>query len=267
MGLTIGGGPLAAKIPKETNFELRAPERKLFLHRFPRRVRALFGGETILDTTRGGLLHETDELPKLYVPDDDVRQDLLVPTDHRTHCPFKGEASYWSVRISDHRLAENAAWSYPDPLPEAEWLRGRLAFYFDALDEWFDEDERVEGHLRDPYHRVDVRASSRKVRVRVDGHVVAESERPKVLSETGLPNRYYVPAEDVRGELLGPSQTHTVCPYKGSAEYRSLEVDGQRVDDAVWIYPKPLEDALKIRDHLCFDPEKVELEVERDPLG
>ena len=123
-------------------------------------LHARFGGEVVLDTERGRLLHETGLLPALYVPEDDVRTDLLERTDHSTHCPFKGDAAYWTIRVGD-RVAENAVWGYPEPLPESSWLRGYMAFYWAPMDAWYDEDERVHGHLRDPFHRVDARASSR----------------------------------------------------------------------------------------------------------
>ena len=107
------------------------------------------------------------------------------------------------------------------------------------MDEWYDEDERVEGHLRDPYHRVDVRRSSRHVRVRLNDSdtVLAETSLPLLLSETGLPNRFYIPAEDVRQDLLEPSDTHTVCPYKGTASYWSVNAGDRKLTDAVLVLP------------------------------
>ncbi|HVW17887.1 MAG TPA: DUF427 domain-containing protein [Solirubrobacteraceae bacterium] len=249
-----------------TNFEVRAPEHRLLLHGFPRRVRALFAGEVVLDTRRGRLLRETGRLPVLYVPEDDVRADLLDAGDRRTRCPFKGVASYWSLLVGERR-AENAVWAYPEPPDEAAWLRGHVAFDWDALDAWFDEDEEVRGHLRDPFHRVDVRESSRHVRVTAHGELVAETRRPKLLSETGLPNRYYVPPEDVRRELLQPSATHTDCPYKGTASYRTLQLGERRIPDAAWLYPEPLEDARKVRGHLCFMGEGVETTVDGERVA
>ncbi|MFD0535538.1 DUF427 domain-containing protein [Actinomadura luteofluorescens] len=225
------------------------------MHDFPRRVRARFAGETVLDTERGRLLHETGLLPVLYVPEEDVRTDLLEKTVHSTHCPFKGDAVYWTVRAGD-RAAENAVWGYPEPKPEAAWLRGHMAFYWDRMDAWFDEDEEVKGHLRDPFHRVDARTTSRRVRVLLDGEVVAETGRPKLLSETGLPNRYYIPAEGVRRDLLTRSAKRTFCPYKGEATYWSLA----GAEDAAWSYEEPLEDAAKIGGYLSFDHEAVTVE-------
>jgi uncharacterized protein (DUF427 family) len=252
MSLTFPGAPLASEPPLTTNYAIDGPRHRLLLHPFPRRVRAHFAGEVVLDSTRGALLHESNILPRLYVPLEDVRADLLERTDHRTHCPFKGDASYWSVRVGE-RLAENAVWTYEDPIDEASWLRGLVSVYPERMDAWLDEDEEVTG-LRDPYHRVDARRSSRRIEVRADGQVVARSERPVVVAETGVPLRFYLPREDVAAELR-PSETTQACPYKGRAAYWSL--DG--LEDIAWSYDEPLESMLAARDRVCFDPSKVEV--------
>ena len=127
---------------------------------------------------------------------------------------------------------------------------------------WYEEDEEVIGHPHDPYHRVDVLQSSRHIKVSVDGEIVAKTSRPKILFETGLPPRYYIPPEDVRTELLVPSETKTVCPYKGIASYRSLRKNDEIGEDLVWYYSEPLPEAQKVKDHLCFYDEKGELEVD-----
>jgi uncharacterized protein (DUF427 family) len=252
MTLTFPGAPLASEPPLTTNYAIEGPAHRLLLHPFPRRVRARFAGEVILDSTRGALLHESNILPRLYVPQADVRADLLERTDHSTHCPFKGDASYWSVRVGD-RVAENAVWTYEEPIDEASWLRGLVSVYPERMDAWLDEDEEVAG-LRDPYHRVDARRSSRRIEVRSDDEVLARSERPVVVAETGLPLRFYLPREDVAAELR-PSETTATCPYKGRAAYWSL--DG--IEDVAWSYDEPLESMLPARDTVCFDASKVEV--------
>lgn len=266
MSLTLGGGPLAARPPGTVNYTVEGPAHRLLWHPFPRRVRALFGGRTVLDTDRAALLHETGLLPQLYIPQGDVDGQLLEPTEHRTHCPFKGDARYASVRAGE-RVAENAVWSYPEPLDPAGWLAGHLAFYWEAMDAWFDEDEEVFGHVRDPYHRVDVRPTGRRVRVTAGGTEVADTRRALVLSETGLPNRYYLPPQDVHTALLAPSATHTVCPYKGQASYRTLHAGGTTVPDAAWCYPQPLEDAGRIAGLYCFHADGVRTEVDGRESG
>jgi len=258
MSLTFPGAPLASEPPATTNYAIEGPRHRLLLHPFPRRVRARFAGEVVLDSTRGALLHESNILPRLYVPIEDVRADLLERTDHATHCPFKGDASYWSVRVGD-RVAENAVWTYEDPIAEAAWLRGLVSVYPERMDTWLDEDEEVTG-LRDPYHRVDARRSSRRIEARVDGDVVARSERPVVVAETGVPLRFYVPREDVVADLRA-SATTASCPYKGLASYWSLGA----LDDVGWSYEDPLESMLTARGHVTFDADKVEVrELARD---
>ena len=257
MALTIGGGPLAARPPETVNYQIDGPGHRLFWHDFPRRVRALFGGQVVLDSRNAKLLHESNLLPQLYVPAGDVRDDLLEPSSHTTHCPFKGDARYHSVRVGD-RVAENAVWSYPEPTSDSSWLAGHMAVYWKSMDAWFDEDDEVFGHIRDPYHRVDIRKTSQLVRVVAGDVVVAESRRAKLLSETGLPNRYYLPQADVRTDLIEPSATHTVCPYKGQASYRALRLGDVVIADAAWLYPEPLDGARPIADHLCFVAEGLQ---------
>ena len=254
MGLTIADGPLSRERRHAANYRVDGPDRLLFFGQFPRRVRARFGEHTVIDTRHGRLLHESGLLPVLYVPDADIRSELLRRTDHTTHCPFKGDARYWSVQ-ADGRTTENAVWAYPDPLPTAAWLRGYKAVTWGAMDAWYDEDEEVSGHLRDPYHRVDVRATSARVRVVAGDEVLAESTRAKVLSETGLPNRYYVPSDDIRVTLRA-SDTSAVCPYKGTSTYWSTET----FTDVAWSYEDPLEDAAKVAGHLCFSHDDVAIQ-------
>jgi uncharacterized protein (DUF427 family) len=260
MTLTLGGGPLASRPPETVNYRIDGPAHRLLWQPFPRRVRALLGRETVLDSSGAKLLHESNLLPQLYVPRGDLRQDLLEESGHTTHCPFKGDARYWHVRAGE-RVAENAVWSYPQPLPGADWLKGYLALYWSSMDAWFDEDEEVNGHIRDPYHRVDVRPTRRHVVVRAGGEDIADSRRAMLLSETGLPNRFYLPPGDVRGELE-PSATHTHCPYKGQASYRSLRTGDTVIRDAVWCYEQPLDEAVRIARRLCFLAEGIETYVD-----
>lgn len=262
MTLTMKPGPLADRAPETGNYRIDGPAHLLLMHDFPRRVRAVFAGETVLDTDGAKLLHETGLRPQLYVPVDDLNQELLKPTEHHTHCPFKGTASYWSVVVGDH-IAENAIWTYPEPNPESKWLRGYAGPYWQSMATWYDEDEEIRGGLRDPFHRVDVRDSSRHVRVTAAGEVVAETDRPRVLSETGLPNRFYIPPEDVRRDLLSPTETHTDCPYKGTASYWSVKAGGRMLADAVWSYPEAEGDSAKARGYFCFDGDDITVEAGR----
>jgi uncharacterized protein (DUF427 family) len=231
-----------------------------------KRVRVMFNGATIADSLSTILLLEQGHMPVYYFPRTDVRADLLARTQHLTHCPLKGDASYWSIETAG-RTSDNAAWSYEHPLPHLAGIAGALAFYWDRVDHWFEEDEEVFGHARDPHHRVDVRASTREVRVDFAGERVATTRRGLFLFETGLPTRYYIPPEDVLARFLEPSQRRSTCPYKGNASYWSLRVGDREARDAVWSYLDPLPDCPRIKGHLCFYPEKVDrLEVEGEVM-
>jgi uncharacterized protein (DUF427 family) len=261
MSLTVGTGPFG-KTPGGTfNFELPRLKGLIYFEDFPRRVRGRFAGETVVDSRHAKLLHEHGKLPVLYFPETEVRTDLLEPSDHRTHCPWKGDARHHTLRVGD-AVSESAAWSYPDPLDEVRPIAGHLAFYWDKVDEWLEEDEPMIVHVRDPYHRVDVLDSSRHVRVEVGGQTVAETTRARVIFETGHPPRWYMPREDVRADVLVESDHRTGCAYKGYASYFSLRAGDAEEEDLVWFYPEPLRDAERVRDYLCFFNERVDLYVD-----
>lgn len=222
-----------------------------------RRVRNVFNGVTIADSRHAMLLQEAGRLPVFYFPLDDVCLDHLEPSEHTTSSPWKGEAAYWHLRAGD-RVAENAAWTYPDPPSTAPPIKGYAAFYWTKMDAWFEEDEQVFGHARDPYKRVDVLPSTRHVRVVLGGQTIAESRRARLLIETGIITRYYIPAADVRMDLLTPTDSTSHCPYKGKAAYWSARVGEREYKDVVWSYRQPLPECTTIGGLLCFYNERVD---------
>jgi uncharacterized protein (DUF427 family) len=227
----------------------------------------MVAGTVIADTTSALYLFEHGRLPIYYLPRADVRTDLLVPTGTIGECPRKGTSTSYSVIVpGDHEAARRVdmAWCYSKPLAGCELLSDYIAFDWNSADAWFEEDDEVFKHARDPYHRVDTLHSSRRVQVFIDGVQVAESSSPRLLFETGLPTRYYLPKVDVRLDLLVPSHTHSVCPYKGTASYYSVQLpDGGRLaTDIVWYYPAPIAECPKIENLLCFFNEKVDIVVD-----
>jgi len=223
-----------------------------------KRVRSYLAGQLVADSTRPFLVWERPYYPTYYLPLADVRAKL-VPTGRVEHSPSRGDGELYDVQV-DGATAAAAARRYPDSPLEA--LRELVRLDWHAMGEWFEEDEPVYTHPRDPYTRVDILASSRHVRVELDGITVAESDRPHILFETGLPPRYYLPLTDVRMDLLRPSTTETQCPYKGTATYWSLDT-GQHVHpDSVWIYRTPLPESQKIAGLVCFYNERVDLYVD-----
>lgn len=235
----------------------KKPDYVVRLETSPRRVRVEFNGEIIADSTRTQLLFETNHLPVYYFPLEDVRLDLMARTDHDTHCPYKGHASYWSVTVGD-RTAENALWSYETPYDEKPELAGLGAFYWKRVDHWYEEDEEIFVHPRDPYKRVDVVPSSRPVKVILGGETVAETTRAMFLFETNLPTRYYIPREDIRMDLFTPTDSRTRCPYKGEAVYWTARIKGKEFEDIVWSYPSPIPECPKIEGLLSFYNENVD---------
>ena len=224
-----------------------------------KRVRVFLGGEVIADSTNVKLVWEKPYYPTYFIPEVDVRMELLTPTNHTKRSPSRGEAKFFSVK-GGSSTAENAAYHHPDsPIAERP---GHIAFVWDAMDAWFEEDEEVFVHARDPYTRVDILASSRHVKVEVGGTTVANSHHARLLFETGLPTRYYLPKTDVRMDLLHPTATRTHCPYKGTAQYWSVEVDRDICDDIVWGYRTPVEESMRVAGLVSFYNEKVDTFVD-----
>lgn len=222
-----------------------------------KRVRVGFNGEIVADSTRSRLLLETNHRPVYYFPRDDVRADLLRRTAHSTHCPFKGDASYWTVSVNG-REAENAVWSYESPFDEVAAIGDYVAFYWDRMDQWLEEDEEIAVHPRNPFVRIDVLASRRRVRVALAGEVLADTEKALFLFETGMPVRYYIPPEDVRMDLLQDSNSTSSCPYKGTARYWSASIGGKQFEDIAWAYPVPLGEVRRIAGRVCFYDDRVD---------
>ena len=159
-------------------------------------------------------------------------------------------------------MVEAGAWYYPDPLPGAPPIKDLIAFYWNRMERWLEEDEEVFGHPRDPYHRIDLRQSDRQIKVSLDGQLLAESTRAVGLFESNLPTRWYLPREDVPAELV-PSDTVTHCPYKGEAGYYSVRLpNGELAKNLVWHYDEPLLEASMIAGLLCFFNEKVDIELD-----
>jgi uncharacterized protein (DUF427 family) len=224
-----------------------------------KRVRAFLGGAVVADTVRPVLVWEVPYYPAYYIPLADVHAEL-EPSGETVRSPSRGDGRVFTVRAGG-RVATGAALRYLDsPIEE---LRDLVRLDWHAMDAWFEEDEEVFTHPRDPYTRVDILASSRHVRVDVDGVTVAESGSPRLLFETGLPVRWYLPKPHVRLDLLVPSDTVTHCPYKGRAEHWSVRTpDGAAHPDLAWSYRAPLPESQKVAGLIAFYDEKVDIHVD-----
>jgi uncharacterized protein (DUF427 family) len=232
------------------------------VERSPKRVRVLLAGQLVADTTGALLVWENPYYPVYYIPASDVRAEL-VPTGEvqpgQGLAARLGDGELFTVKVAT-ATAEGAARRYPNsPVTE---LRDAIRFDWQQMSEWLEEDEPVYKHARSPYTRVDILASSRHVRVELDGVTVADSHSPRILFETRLPPRYYLPLSDIRMEFLRPSTSQTVCPYKGTASYWSVDTGNGVHEDVVWIYRTPLPESQKIAGLGCFYNEKVDLYVD-----
>jgi uncharacterized protein (DUF427 family) len=222
MSLTVGSGPFGQRPAGSFSFEVPRDE-VVYLEASPRWIRGRLGGQTVVDSRRVRMLHESGRLPVWLFPEEDVRLDLL-------------------------------------PEGAVERRHGLIEVEFHALDEWLEEDERQIGHPRDPYHRIDIRRTSRHVRVSISGEPVADTTRSLVLFETGLPPRWYIPRENVRAELT-PSEHTTVCAYKGQASHWSVAGE----EAIAWSYEEPFHEVLPVRGLVAFYDERVDLELDGEP--
>ena len=224
-----------------------------------KRIRAYLGGELVANSTRPLLVWEKPYYPTYYFPAADVRTELLTPDGGVAHSPSRGDARIYSVSAGGQER-EGAALHYSQsPFDE---LRDTIRLEWDAMDGWFEEDEEVFTHARDPYTRVDILPSSRHVRVELDGITIAESTKPRLLFETGLPVRYYLPKTDVRMDLFTLTDTTSHCPYKGQAEYWSATIGETLHPDVAWSYRTPLPESQKIAGLVGFYTERVDVYVD-----
>lgn len=226
----------------------------------PRWVRMYFGGTKVADTRRALLVLEPSRPATYWIPLEDVRRDHLTADNRSVGSPTQ----LWTLRVGD-RVAKQVAWSYPHP--EHEWaaLRDHIAFDAERMDAWYEEDDEVFAHPLSPYHRVDVRRSSRRVTVVIGDQTVADTARPSLLFETGLPTCYYLPQQDVRMDLLVPSDMSTTCPYKGVARYWSVRVGDVLIKEVAWSYPAPIAECRKIENLVSFYNGKVDILVDDEP--
>ncbi len=225
MTLTVGRGPFGHHPAGKFNFE--PPETVVFVEPFARRVRAVIGGVTVVDSEGVRLVYESRTLPHFAFPADDVADSIA---------------------------------SEPEPHVE-----GYVRAPWDAADSWYEEDEEVFVHPRDPYHRIDTLATSRRVRILLGGEVLADSRSAMALYETGLPIRYYLLFRDVQLGMIEPSDTVTQCAYKGSARHwsTSAKAAGGTTSDVAWTYDGGVRrEAEDVRGRIAFYNERTDVEID-----
>lgn len=261
MGLSWQQGPLGRN-PNGQFLVPGMPERVLYAEPLRRRLRAELGGRSVVESDDAVLLFEPGRYPVAYFPVADFADGALRPTDHRTTHADLGETAWFEVSGGE-RHAARGAWQHV-ALPEhAGILAGRVALAWRAMDGFYEEDDRILGHAADPYHRIDIRRTSRHLVVRdADGVVVAETTRPLVLYESGFAPRWYVPREDVSGDALALVDKQTFCPYKGIASYYDIGA----AENSAWSYRAPLDDMAAIGDLVSFEPDRIEVMLDGERL-
>lgn len=230
------------------------------------RLRAEWNGKTIADSRNVLIFRESPFKIYYYFPEEEVESDLIDRSTAKTSKRKNGELTSWAL-VEGAKRADEAAFAYTVPQDGFDALRGRIGLSFEAMDRWLEEDEELLGHPRDPFTRIDVRRTSLHVEVIVEGTTVIDSRHPFVLTETGLAIRYYIPSADVAWEHFTESNTESVCPYKGRARYWSAVVDGKEHPDVIWQYPKPLQDAVPIRDTVGLYHERLDVLVDGERVA
>jgi uncharacterized protein (DUF427 family) len=222
----------------------------------PRRIRALLGGHVVVDTTSALYVWEWSRYPQYYIPVDDIDPAVLVDEQHEQKLS-RGTARRHGLQVGE--VVRPAALRIYGDDATVEGLAGRARFEWDSLDAWFEEDEQVFVHPRDPYTRVDALRSTRSVRIELDGVILAESTSPVLVFETGLPTRHYLNRTDVDFTHLTPTDTVTGCPYKGTTSgYWTAQLGDTSYHDIAWAYDFPTRQLLPIAGLIAFYDEKVD---------
>ncbi|MEU9993283.1 DUF427 domain-containing protein [Streptomyces sp. NPDC048045] len=257
MGLSWQQGPLSAGSVGHFLTPGPLPGRLLFAERLRRRMRVRFNDTWIADSEDVVLLHEPGRYPVAYFPREDIDEKVLAGNGRTTRHQDLGETAWFAVRAGG-RSAERAAWEFTALPGHAADLRGRVAFAWRAMDGFYEEDERILGHAADPYHRIDIRSTSRTLEVRLGDDVIARSERPLVLFESGFAPRWYVPRADIDESRLRPVDGRTFCPYKGLCDHYDID-DAPR---AAWSYRNAYREVNRIGDMVSFEPDKAEVRLD-----
>jgi len=222
-----------------------------YIERAQRRVRVLFNGQYIVDTQKASLVWEIQYYPSYYFDPPDVPERFL-------RNPKEGDTSTTYDIVVGERTAKAAVTFH-----NAGNLKGLVKIAFKQMDTWLEEDEEIYIHPRDPYKRIDIRQSSRHVRIEVDGLELANTTKPRLLFETGLPTRTYIPKGDVRLDRLSHSQLTTGCPYKGWANYYDvIQSPGEKKEGLAWEYRTAFPESSDIKGYIAFLDEKVDVFVD-----
>jgi uncharacterized protein (DUF427 family) len=261
MGLTWQQGPFGESPSGQFLLEQPPPGNVLYAEPAGRRMRVELAGVVVAQSEGVTLLHETGRYPVAYFPFADLDVSLLRPSSKRTRHPHFGETAWWSLEIGGQRFSD-VAWNHPQPPPHSRLMAGLVAFVWNAMDAFYEEDEPILGHAADPYHRVDVRSSSRRLTVKLGSELVADSLALLAVFETGFAPRWYMPRRAIADGVLYDDPLRTLCPYKGVARYFDVVAGGRRAATAAWSYPEALPESARLAGYVSFDPGQLEVTLD-----
>jgi len=233
------------------------PKRLLYVEPLRRRMRVRFGGAWIADSEHTLVLFEPGRYPVAYFPESDLAPGVLERTEHITQHPDLGPTSWYIVRVGEHS-ATRGAWRHVELPAYARELQARVAFAWHAMEAFYEEDERILGHAADSYHRIDIRQTSRHLVVHHGDRIVADTNRPVALYESGFAPRWYVPRADIDESALAAVDQQTFCPYKGLCSYYDIG-DARH---AAWSYRQAYTEVDRISDFVSFEPDIVCIEID-----
>ena len=261
MGLAWQQGPLATGAVGQFLTEQPLPPRLLYAEPLRRRMRVRFADKWVADSEDVILLHEPGRYPVAYFPLGDIEPDILVAEDRVTQHQDLGDTQWFTVKTAQ-REANHGAWQHTGLPQHAAVLDGRLAFAWRAMDAFYEENERIVGHAADPYHRIDIRSTSRHLVVQDGEHVIAETKHPLALYESGFAPRWYVPREDIDEAALKLIDIQTFCPYKGICSYYDIG-SHQR---AAWSYINAWPEVGRVTNLVSFEPDKIDVYLDGKQL-
>jgi len=261
MGLSWQQGPLSLSAVGRFLIPEPLPKRFLYIEPLRRRMRVRFGGTWIADSEQVILLFEPGRYPVAYFPEIDISPGVLEPSEHTTRHQDLGRTAWHIVKVGEQQ-ATRGAWQHVELPAYASKLQGYVAFAWAAMDAFYEEEERVLGHAADSYHRIDIRRTSRNLIARHDDRVIANTNRPVALYESGFAPRWYVPSDDVDMSLLTVVKQQTFCPYKGLCSY--YDIGDARL--GAWSYPKAYTEVDRISGLISFEPDVVSVELDGKTL-
>jgi len=257
MGLSWQQGALSTKAIGRFLVPEPLPKKLLYAEPLRRRMRVRFGGAWIADSEDVILLFEPDHYPMAYFPKSDISPNTLEHTEYTSQHHELGLTSWYLVR-SGEQNAPRGAWEHVNLPDYANELQGRVAFGWPAMEAFYEEDERILGHAADSYHRIDIRQTSRRIVVRHNDQIIADTKRPFALYESGFAPRWYVPRDDLDESALTPLEQQTFCPYKGLCSY--YDIGDAHL--AAWSYRDAYPEVRRISDLVSFEPDIVSVHLD-----